>query len=434
MTIGADVPANTRYLFNQIEPGLHDRPSHEILARRGRALRELLRHWWTALEPEATAGVSAGMMEQTLTKISEKAVGSSGGSVSRRWARGSLNRKATSLQTDAEQAIAERFLVACERNGVLVSRGTHVFFAHPSLLELYLGLGLLTTRALPLEVRQQTRISLHPLQMPRGRAVLVLLALVDRAELDAVLRTVASENLPLATWFLYYDEAARQTHGEWLATEILDAIQWDLDEPSRQSLHASLDSLGAQALRAARRFIDERQGGLPSQASAVSFVAHHGDRTDLTRLQRLLDETTPGLWEIEQMRKTLRDAEARILDEAAQKRYAQEEDYEIAKETAAAILQIAAIVLTRTSKPSAHWNHDMKMWTSGKGAGVAAGLMKTDASSFYQQQAALRELLAQLPPVIERRKVQIAAATPWFRHSCEVAIQLLSERMADVSE
>jgi hypothetical protein len=55
------------------------------------------------------------MMEEALVGIAERAVASSSYLVGRSWAKGSLNSKARILQTDAEKAIAERFLRSCER-------------------------------------------------------------------------------------------------------------------------------------------------------------------------------------------------------------------------------------------------------------------------------------------------------------------------------
>jgi hypothetical protein len=420
MTVKPELAANARYLFDQVEPGLDLRPLHETVARAARPIRELVRKWWEALEPEATAGVSPRMMEAALAKIAAKAVESSSRTVSRRFAAGALLAKSISLQTDAEDAIGRRFVAACERLGVLAWRGTAVSFAHPSLLDIYLGVGMLAAPEIPLDVRQQPRLSLLPLQWPRGRAVLALLALLEPEPADQLFVHVAAENLHLATWFLYYDEAARQRRGEWLATEILNAIQWDVDTPAIEALERCLDSLGASAVAAARGFIDAREGGLPGYVAAVKLLAYHGSGADVSRLQALLAEPAPGDWEIARLRRMIRHAESLVLDDDAQKRYGEEEKVEIAKETVAALIQIAGIVLARGSKATS------QQWL-GTGLQTAGGIMAdTSGSAFFRQQAALRQELAQLPPLIERRKVQIQAMAPYFRQLCESAAAHLS--------
>ena len=411
-----------KYLFDTIERDLETRPPLEILARTAPKLRDRVRVWWLSLEPEATAGVSVDMMEDALVRIAQHAATDVRHHVSRAWARG-LSWKTRMLGLDAERAIADRFLTACERLGVLVSQGNTMQFTHDCLLETFLGVAFLATRNLPIEVRREPRGSFVPLRTSAGRSTLAMLALAGPEAVDELFIAVAKENLHIATWFLYFNEVPRQTHGEWLSAELLTAITWDLDGQTHQSLQEALTSLGHSALIAARHLIDERAGSLPAYGPAIDILAKYGDATDVLRLKTLRDEAALGYWEIDRLRKLIRDAETQVFDPAARARYEQAKNAELAKQSTIFVLKVAAEILTRTAAPHAHWNREMKQWTLGKGVGGAGAVLSSmSPSEFFQQQAALRELLANLPPVIERRKVQISAMAPLIARACDSAI------------
>jgi hypothetical protein len=411
-----------KYLFETIEPDLGTRPPLEILARTAPRLRERVRGWWMSLEPEATAGVSVDMMEDALVRIAQHAATDAHHLVSRTWARG-LSWKTRMLGLDAERAIADRFLTACERLGVLASQGNSIRFTHDCLLETFLGVALLATRNLPVEVLREPRGSFVPLRTSGGRATLAMLPLAGPEVVDDLFIAVAKENLHIATWFLYFNEVPRQIHGEWLSTELLTAITWDLDGPTQQSLQEALTSLGHSALIAARHFIDERAGSLPAYGPAIDILARYGDSTDVPRLKALRGETALGYWEIERLRQLIRDAETQVFNPAARARYEQAKTAEVAKQTTVFVLKVAAQILTQTAAPHTQWNREMKQWTLGKGVGGAGAVLSSmSPSDFFQQQAALRELLANLPPVIERRKVQISAMAPHIARACDSTI------------
>jgi len=429
MTTTNSLTRNTQYLLASVDSGLVNRPSHEILARAAGRLRDLIRSWWNSLEPEVTAGVSVQMMEDALVGVAERAVGESTHTVGRSWTKGSLNWKMRILQTEAEQVIAERFIRACERLGVLYSRGKVIGFAHDCLLEIYLGLGLLKTHILPVEVRSNTRDSLMPLQTPRGLATLAMLALASPDDIDDLFIGVASENLHLAAWFLYFNSTVWKRHGEWLAMQILGAMDWDISETSRQSLEAAFLSLGSASLNAARRLVDERGGSLTAYFAAIAILGQRGDTNDMQRLEALQQDATLGEWEITRLRHLIREAEALVFDEEARKRYEHEEGVEIAKQMAIFVLKTAGTIVARTATPSAQWNHDTKQWVTGQGIKGFGGLLGVlPSSEFLHQQAALRALLAQLPALIERRKVQIVNAAPRIPPACAAALEQLTRR------
>lgn len=430
MTTTNALTRGAQYLLASVDTDLAKRPSEEILARSGGRLRDLIRLWWSNLEPEVTAGISVQMMEDALVGIAERAVGEATHMVGRSWAKGSLNWKIRILQTEAEQVIAERFIRACERLGVLFSRGKSIGFAHECLLEMYLGLALLRSRALAVEVRREARDSLMPLRTSRGRATLAMLALANSEDIDELFIRVASENLHLAAWFLYFNSTVLQRHGDWLATQILGAMEWDISETARQSLDAAFQSLGSASLNAARQLLDERVGSLTAYFSAIATLGQRGDAADVQRLESLKRDTTLGQWEIARLRQLIREAEALVFDEEARKRYDHEESVELAKQMAIFVLKTAGTIIARTATPSAQWNHDTKQWVTGqgvKGAGSLLGVLPS--SEFLHQQAALRVLLAQLPALIERRKVQISIAAPRIPQACASGLEQLARRI-----
>jgi hypothetical protein len=267
------------------------------------------------------------------------------------------------------------------------------------------------------------------MRTPGGRSAIALLSLAENDHADELFIAVANENLHVATWFLYFNEIARKTHGEWLAAELLATLDWSLDNTTHQLLQDALLSLGSIALGAARRLIDERAGNLPAYPVAIFIIIHNGDRSDIQRLRNLHDERAIGSWEIERLRQLIRDAEVQVFDEAARARYEREKGAEIARQSVTFVLKTAGMILAKTAAPHVHWSHEMKQWTAGqaaKGAGSLLGILAN--TQFLQQQAALRELLAQLPTLIERRKTQVAAMAPQIITACEVAVDALSQR------
>jgi hypothetical protein len=422
------LPASARYLFHQAGLDPENATLHEIAARSAGPILTLLRRWWTELEPEATAGVSASMMESALVAYAEEAVKKSDGSTSRRWARAWFNWKPSVLQTEVEQVIGERFLLTANRLGVLLAHGSRLSFAHPALLEMYLGLGFLQKNVFPPALTGTTVASSVPLMSPHGRAVLARLSLTPVEQRPAVLTDVARRSLILATWFLYCNDDARAAQGEWLGGQLLGALQWGQSGADRSSLESALASLGNAGLAACRTLIDMRQEGLPAHLSAITFVSQNGNADDLQRLRDLADEPRLGEWEIDHLRTMIREAEALVFDTDAQQRYTRQEIQEMAKDTAALILKIAGTVALKTSVPYPLGQETVVSVAGGLMDFTAEGLASANPSDFFQSQRVLRGLLAYLPGVIERRKIEIAEMAPRIRAECHNAIATLSAR------
>ncbi|MBV8520348.1 MAG: hypothetical protein JO197_23355 [Acidobacteria bacterium] len=428
MAFHQDLTGSAKYLLESIHPQIFAQSPHEILATAASRIRDRVREWWARLEPEATAGVSVDMAEEGLVRIAGGAIADSHHSVGRTWAK-QLDWKARMLDISAEEVIAERFLTAAERLGVLVSQGKNVKFTHDCLLEIYFAIGIAKSKVLPMELRRESRTSVLPLRTSTGRSALALPALVRPDDADEWFIAIANENLNMGAWFLYFNESARKTHGEWLCAELLSTFDWDLDGATYETLHAALVSLGEVSLPAARRFIDARAGSLPAYPSAVSVIARYGDESDIPRLRGLSHEHSLGSWEIERMRHLIRDAEIHVFDEAARARYEREKGAEVARQTVSFVLKTAGMILAKTAAPHTHWNHEMKQWSAGQAVKGAGSLMTVLANTeFLQQQAALRELLARLPAQIEKRKTQVAATAPQVVAGCGAAIERLMSR------
>jgi len=421
------LPARTGYLFAQAGVDPASAGPVEIVARSSRRLRDLIRHWWTLLEPEVNAGVVVPMMEEALAAFAERAAKTRGRTFSKKWALAWFDWKPRLLQTHNEQAVGERFVLAMERLGVLVRRGSSdLAFSHESLHELYLGLAFLTNNTLPGVVTAGPRLALEPLKVPEGRAVIARLNLTPAEGRAAALADVARRKLHVAAWFLWGDDEARAEHGAWLAAEMLGEFQWAQRNAERQSLESALASLGAAALPACRALIDARQANLPAYLAAINFVERHGDSSDLPRLQQMAGEPYPGQWEIDVLRQLLRDAEAKVVDPAARERYSRQEAGQMAKETAALALKIAGAVASEVNEPFPVGQNTVLHVAGGLLDGVGDAVMEVSPSEFYETQRALRTLLAHLPSVIERRKVEIYRMAPHVRAAAEAAIRALA--------
>jgi hypothetical protein len=417
------IPARTRYLLNQarIEP---DSMTALELAARGAQVLALLRQWWTTLEPEATAGITVAALDDALVAYAQEASKRSARTFSHRWARAWFNWKPGVLQSSAEQTIAERFLGTMARLGVLVPSGTaRLRFAHDALLELYLALGYFRRKALPPLGPSPT--SLVPLTTITGRATLALLAITPSSEQQVLFREVATRNLFVAAWFLYYHPEIRTEQGVWLAERLLAAIQWGQSESDRGPIVRSLDSLGESTLIACRTLLRDRGAALPAFLVAVAFIERHGATDDLVVLHELANEPHPGQWEIDRLRQKLREAEAAIIDPRAQQRYKKEETAEMIKDTAALIVGIVGTVAAKTTQPLPLGDNTIVSIAGSVAEWGGTDLLNT-TTTFLQAQRILRDLVAALPATIERRKVEIADAAPHLHAACDHAIRTLS--------
>lgn len=391
-----------------------------MLARRGRVLRELVRHWWTALEAEATAGVVVPRMEEALAAFAAEALKKKDRAFDRKWAWSWFDWKPGAMQSKAEQAIGERFLVTMDRLGVLQALpGSRLTFTHDALLELYLGLGYLLSEKPP-AISAGSRINAAPLLTVEGRALVARLALTPSEERRTALRAVARKNLHIAVWFLWGSDDARAEEGEWLASELLGELQWGQTAEARQQLETALASLGDSALAACRTLVDERKANLPAHLAAIELLARSGTADDVPRLRRILAEPAPGWWEIEQLRRTLRDAEAKIVDPAARSRYTKHEIAEMAKDTAVLIVQIAAAFTAEISERVPVQAAAQLTTMAGE------GLIEVNVSDFFRAQQMLREMVGSLPSLIEQRKGEITEMAPHVRAAAESAVRTLS--------
>jgi hypothetical protein len=423
-----NLTAATQYLFQQIQADPLALAPHQLLARNGRRLRELIVHWWNGLEPEATAGISASMMEQALVACAEKA-SENKHTFGRRWARSSFNWKPGFIQTGAEQIIGDRFLTTSARLGLLeLSRSDDARFAHHTLEELYLGVGLLEKKTIPSLLIAASRIDARPVETPRARAVLAALSIAGGGERDAYFVRVARQNLHVAAWFLYCDDDARRERGAWLASELLGEMTWERRDDERHSLAAAMASLGDSALVACRALLDERTATLPAFLAAIYYVSTHGDAGDLPRLRALLDEPLLGQWEIEQLRQLLREAQPLVVDEEAQKRYTRQEKMELAKAAAVLIVKIAATVALKTTEPLPLSSETAVSVTAVVLDGAADVVLEMSGPEFFQQQVVLREILARIPGVIAKRKVEILEFSPRMREALRSTIATIERR------
>jgi hypothetical protein len=417
--------ARARYLLHQVGVDPSASGALEIVAVKARALRDLIRHWWEALEPEATAGVVAPMMEEALAAFAEQSLKKSNRTFARKWARSWFDWKPRVLQSEAEQVIGERFLIAVERLGVLATQGPLLTFTHPALHELYLGMHYLATGTLPAFLSALPRTALHPLQTAEGHAVIAKLALTAADQRRTALAEVARRNLHLAAWSLWGDGEARAEHGEWLATEILSEVQWEQPAANPETLAGALASLGAPALSTCRAWLDALEANLPALLIVMRIIAHSGSVDDLPRLQRLADHPYLGQWEIDQMRQLLRDAEAKVIDAEARKQYSQQEMKEMAKDMAALVLKIAGTIAAKTTEPLPWGGNTVVHVVGGLAEGASEHVAAITPSEFFRTQQYLRGLLAVLPPIIERRKGEIYRMAPAVREAAQSAILAL---------
>ena len=156
------------------------------------------------------------------------------------------------------------------------------------------------------------------------------------------------------------------------------------------------------------------------------FIERHGDRGDLQRLQRIAEEPYPGHWEIDALRQMLRDAEARVVDPAARERYSKQEAVQIAKEAAALVLKIAGTFAAEMNEPFPVGRNTAIHIAGGLLDGASEAVMDVSPSEFFRTQQTLRSLVAHLPSVIERRKVEIYRMAPHVRMAAEAAIRTLA--------
>lgn len=277
-------------------------------------------------------------------------------------------------------------------------------------------------------MRKASRFALLPLDTPQGRAVLARLSLTPEEEREAALREVSRQNIHLATWFLYSDAGARAAHGEWLAGEILIQLRWGVTDFDRRTLLSSLESLGGSAVAACRTLLDERQQSLPSHLAAIEFLARHGSSADVPRLERIAADPYLGQWEIESGRQLLREAQASILDEEAQKRYSRQEAVEMAKDTAVLIMKLVGTV-ANAAYEATEWNRDAAINFAGGILDKSGDQLATIApSEFYQTQRLLRAIVAHFPAELERRKVDIHALAPRVREAAHGGAEALLRR------
>ena len=234
---------------------------------------------------------------------------------------------------------------------------------------------------------------------------------------------VARPNVTWTRGCLYKQRPAGSGEG---CRELLSEICWGQREADVSALQRSLASLGPTALVACRQLLDERRDSLPAFLSALLYIADHGSREDRPRLQRLLDEPVLGQWEIENLREVLREGAGRAWwMKETQKRSARAEKIELAKDTGVLLLKV--VEQSRSEQRKHHLERDTSLVLAGSTAsGVADELAKSRRPLFYRQQRALREVLAQLPAVIERRKREIAEFAPRVQEAARVAFRVHS--------
>jgi len=419
---------NALYLFQQAAVDPIRWSPQEVLARASQKLRTTISSWWEQLEPEATLALPITITERALVDLARAAVKSRQQIASRQSVQWRLNSK-------FRVATGDRFLTALERLGVVSTSGGHVGFTHHTLLELYLGLGLALDGTLPKTVIEKPRSSLEPVNTPDGRSVIARMALAEPEERESLIQTVAAANLHIASWYLYFDREARTRLGDWLATEILREIHWDQDKSSEQALAQSLASLASEAVAACRTLLDSRVACLPACLAAVDLLADCGVPEDIKRLQEFAAEPALGQWEIDQLRQLLRGASEVVADEQALKRYAREDNLEIAKATAGFLLRLAGKAVVQHASHASHTSHHghqppviVERIAGGAIDHLGGQLVATAGSSFYQQQSALRGLMSTLPVLIDRRKLQISELAAQVVKAAEVGIIKISHR------
>lgn len=416
------IPANTRYLFelSGLRPDVA--PPHEILIIQAQRIRHQVRQWWQALEPEDTAGISIELLEGALMEFADEAVDCTGQRLGTDWAHKRVaKRLGGSIHGKAEKVIAQRLLDSAERLGVLASGGTKTFtFAHPSLLELYLGLSYQQQDRWPQELDDGDLFSVDAMAEPRGRASWARLAFTERDDRDWPFDRLAASNLHLATWFLACDASARAKYGEAFAASLVAFASWD-DERQRM-LGQMLTSLGPCCLGAVReRLAGTYEPTLPELVLAAPVLGRFGDEEDVERLRELAADPALGQGEIERMRQAIREAESLTLDPEDLQKARREELVEFGKNSLKVLFLIGgAIVLGDVKVNQRIGGVALNQWqATATDQLLSEGLQRSAESladgspnDVLALQRALRERLAYLPAEIAERKVGVERTRP----------------------
>lgn len=417
---------NTAYLFREAGADPSRQSAPELIARHALPLRQTIARWWRELPPEETVAIPVTVVEEVLAEAAKAAVRLRQPVVGIGWLQWKLHSKFRLWTTAGNQPVVQRFAASLERLGVLSVTRSSARFAHPALLELYLALSF--GDAFPKPVTKLPRTSLEPLQTVHGRAVLAQLALAPSEDLPALLVEAAKVNLHLAAWFLYYQPKAPDELRTELAEAFLEEIHWDQDAPTLEQLEASLTSLGPPAAEVCRPLAQEREACLPALLAAIRVLGVLGNEEDVPALEKIRQEEALGAWEVDELREQLQEA-SRILSEPVKLRQEKkEENTQLALQAAGVALNIIGYLLTsRTShSTSIQPSHD---WLSSLGEGLKhAHMPHTPDSDLQTQLKTLRQLIAKLPDLIEKRKGQIAEHAEKIPGATDAAIRRIRQR------
>jgi hypothetical protein len=439
------IPANTRYLLEQVGLDPDALTPQDVLIARARNLRDLLRRWWGELEPEHTAGVSIELLENALVEFATHSLRWPKQQLTRQWAEMRIGRKLGGIHGRAERVIAQRLLASASRLGMLAPGG-RVAFAHPSFRELYAGLGHARDSSWPAELAKADLFSPKVLSQPWAGVTWARLAFTDGDDLDEAFEHVAAASLHLAVWYSYVDATARGRFGDDLAASLLDCADWEAGPPHQQMLDGLLASLGRCGVEAAR----ERLSGeatLPALWLTACHLGRHGGAEDARQLAALAADPVLGDWEIERMREAIREAESLTLDPEVLRRYRREELVQYGKQAAAVLVAVVGVVALRqvvvdhrifgTALDHSQEHAVRHSLQHAVQHGLQHGLQPghgsggTSASDVLAIQRTLRDNLAFLPEKIVRRKAQIEQSRPQVQQALVHAAREIDRREAE---
>lgn len=426
---------NTAYFFKHADLS-PDATAQDILVKKARSTRDFVRRWWVSLEPEYTSGVPVDLMESSLMALAKTLERFPGRRIARYQVVALVTRQLGSIQGRAEQKIAERFLGTAAMLGLLTPGGS-LGFAHPSLLDLYLGLAYHRESVWPKQLERAQVFSPKPSQEPWGRATWARLSFTEPEKLEEAFTHVAGLNLHLASWFLYCNPEARERLGGDFAASMFELASWDTSLADQEVLDQSLASLGVKGAEAARSYLFERDSTLPVVRLAARALHRCGSANDIEKLTALAALPRLGWWEIERMRDAIREAQSLTLDPETLRRYRKEELVEFGKGALKVLVMIVGAVLAaqlmtthrlgsfEVSKEAAHAGAHQIAHGVGH---LAEGLSEGSVDDVLALQRTLREKLASLPSLIERRKGEVERLQPLVRQELQAATEAIAAR------